>query len=86
MSAQSGPAASGQHPSFDGRHNYLIVDGLKRIGRDDAVREVVDDSLALIRESGFAEYYDPLHGEACGGGRFTWTAAMVIEFLAMAER
>ncbi len=50
------------------------------------MREVVDDSLALIRESGFAEYYDPLDGEACGGDRFTWTAAMVIEFLAMAER
>ncbi len=65
--------------------NYLIVDGLKRIGHEDVAREVVDDSLALIRESGFAEYYDPLGGEACGGGRFTWTAAMVIEFLAMAE-
>ena len=33
----------------------------------------------------FAEYYDPISAEPCGGGRFTWTAAMVLEFLA-AER
>jgi hypothetical protein len=65
--------------------NYLIVDGLRRIGRDDAAREVIADSLALIGEGGFAEYYDPLDGTPCGGGRFTWTAAMVIEFLAMAS-
>ena len=90
------PSHDPRDPRFDSKRywrgpcwlivNYLIVDGLKRIGRGDAVREVIDDSLALIRESGFAEYYDPLDGEACGGGRFTWTAAMVIEFLAMAER
>ncbi len=39
------------------------------------------DSLALISENGFAEYYDPLTGEALGGGSFTWTAAMVTELL-----
>ena len=66
--------------------NYLISDGLTRMGQADAARDVIDDSLALIRESGFGEYYDPLDGEACGGGRFTWTAAMVIEFLALTGR
>jgi hypothetical protein len=88
------PSHDPRDPRFDAKRywrgpcwlivNYLIVDGLRRIGRDDAAREVVDDSLALIREGGFAEYYDPLDGAPCGGGRFTWTAAMVIEFLAMA--
>ena len=43
--------------------------------------KIVDDSLQLISSSGFAEYYDPKTGEACGGGGFTWTAAMVLEFL-----
>ncbi len=66
--------------------NYLIADGLARIGNGEAARQVVEDSLALIRESGFAEYYDPLDGEPCGGGRFTWTAAMVVEFLSMPKR
>ena len=53
---------------------------------DDVINEVAAaritaSSLDLIRESGFAEYYDPLTGEPLGGGRFTWTAAMVIEIL-----
>ena len=39
------------------------------------------DSLTLIEKSGFAEYYDPITGALCGGGQFTWTAAMVIEFI-----
>lgn len=38
------------------------------------------DSLTLIEKSGFAEYYDPITGAPCGG-QFTWTAAMVIEFM-----
>ena len=44
----------------------------------------LQESIELINEGGFAEYYDPMTGEPCGGGRFTWTAAMVIEFLDLA--
>ena len=61
--------------------NYMIADGLRRIGEVAVADHIVRSSLELITQSGFAEYYDPVTGEACGGGRFTWTAAMVIEFL-----
>jgi hypothetical protein len=61
--------------------NYLIVDGLTRAGETDIANAIIRSSLDLIEESGFAEYYDPVTGEPCGGGRFTWTAAMVLEFL-----
>ena len=61
--------------------NYMIVDGLTQAGETGLVTRIVDDSVRLIRENGFAEYYDPITGEACGGDQFTWTAAMVIEFL-----
>ena len=61
--------------------NYLINDGLRAADLEEASRKIVDDSLELISSSGFAEYYDPKTGEACGGERFTWTAAMVLEFL-----
>jgi hypothetical protein len=61
--------------------NYMIADGLRRAGQSAAADRIVASSLDLIRESGFAEYYDPHTGEPCGGGRFTWTAAMVLEFL-----
>ena len=65
--------------------NYLLVDGLRRSGHRAQARRVESASLDLIRHSGFAEYYDPLTGEACGGKTFTWTAAMVLEFLQAAE-
>jgi hypothetical protein len=65
--------------------NYMIADGLARAGQADAAEAITRSSLDLIRTSGFAEYYDPHSGEPLGGGRFTWTAAMVLEFLAMAE-
>lgn len=61
--------------------NYMIADGLIRAGETVVVDRIIADSLALIKESGFAEYYSPVDGTPCGGGRFTWTAAMVIEFL-----
>ncbi|HHY51519.1 MAG TPA: hypothetical protein GYA10_17440 [Alphaproteobacteria bacterium] len=64
--------------------NYMIADGLRRVGETGVADHIVRSSLELIARSGFAEYYDPLTGEPCGGGRFTWTAAMVMEFLAAA--
>lgn len=61
--------------------NYMIQDGLRSAGETAMADRIVKSSLELITQSGFAEYYDPTTGEPCGGGRFTWTAAMVIEFL-----
>ncbi len=61
--------------------NYMIQDGLRAVGETAVADHIVKSSLELITQSGFAEYYDPTTGEPCGGGRFTWTAAMVIEFL-----
>lgn len=61
--------------------NYMIADGLARAGETGVADQISRSSLELITQSGFAEYYDPLTGEPCGGGRFTWTAAMVLEFL-----
>ncbi|MFK8084088.1 MAG: amylo-alpha-1,6-glucosidase [Granulosicoccus sp.] len=64
--------------------NYLIVDGLRHSGHEELALRIESASLELIRESGFAEYYDPVSGEPCGGSTFTWTAAMVMEFLGKA--
>lgn len=61
--------------------NYLIADGLQQAGHTDLVRRIQSASLDLINRSGFAEYYDPETGEPCGGSTFSWTAAMVMEFL-----
>ncbi len=62
--------------------NYMIADGLAASGETAVADHIRRSSLELITQSGFAEYYDPITAEPCGGGRFTWTAAMVLEFLA----
>jgi len=89
------PSHDPASPLFDGLRywrgpvwlivNYMIADGLARAEQREIVRRIVDDSLRLIEKSGFAEYYHPITGEPCGGGSFTWTAAMVIEFLTEAR-
>lgn len=61
--------------------NYMISDGLMRDGHADMAARIIDDSMKLIHVGGFAEYFDPMNGAPCGGPHFTWTAAMVIEFL-----
>ncbi len=63
--------------------NYMLADGLRRNGEEELADRVIADSLGLIAQSGFAEYYDPLDGGGLGGGTFTWTAAMVLELLGM---
>lgn len=61
--------------------NYLIADGLTRSGHDEMAGQICQHSLSLIEKSGFAEYYDPITADPCGGKTFSWTAAMVVEFL-----
>ena len=61
--------------------NYMISDGLLRDGHADTATRIIADSMKLIHIGGFAEYFDPMDGAPCGGPHFTWTAAMVIEFL-----
>lgn len=85
------PSHDPDDPRFDAKRywrgpvwlvvNYMIADGLAVAGETAVARKITESSLKLIEESGFAEYYDPNTGEPLGGGRFTWTAAMVLEFL-----
>jgi glycogen debranching enzyme len=85
------PSHDPRDPRFDLRRywrgpvwlvcNYLIANGARRAGETQLADRIVGDSLALIARGGFAEYYDPHDGSPLGGERFSWTAAMVLEFL-----
>lgn len=85
------PSHDPASPIFDGLRywrgpvwlivNYMIADGMQRAGEPAIAKRITDDCIRLIEKSGFAEYYDPNTAEPCGGGQFTWTAAMVIEIL-----
>ncbi len=61
--------------------NYLLADGLAHAGETAMSKRIIASSLDLIENGGFAEYHDPISGDPCGGASFTWTAAMVMEFL-----
>jgi len=59
--------------------------GLRRHGRDDLARTLTRQTLSLVRENGFWEYYDPDTGVGLGSERFSWTAALVLDLLAAHE-
>ncbi|MDJ0631310.1 MAG: trehalase family glycosidase [Rhodobacter sp.] len=56
--------------------NWMIADGLARCGEDTRAARIRSDTAKLIRQSGFAEYFGPVGAEPCGGGGFSWTAAI----------
>ncbi len=61
--------------------NYITIIGLKQSNNSKLAERIINDSITLVEKSGFAEYYDPITGDPCGGKTFSWTAAMVIVFL-----
>jgi glycogen debranching enzyme len=65
--------------------NWGAVLGLRRHGRDDLARALTEETLDLVREHGFWEYYDPDTGDGLGSEEFSWTAALVLDLLATHE-
>jgi Trehalase len=78
-------------PAFDARRywrgpvwapvNWLVADGLDAAGLAAEAASVRSGTLDLVREAGFAEYFDPLTGAPCGAGDFSWTAAVTLDLL-----
>jgi len=68
--------------------NWMLYHGLRKQGCDALAARVKADTLGLIREHGMYEYFDPR--PATGGGappglgadRFSWTAALCLDWLA----
>ncbi|MEJ2292074.1 MAG: trehalase family glycosidase [Deinococcales bacterium] len=61
--------------------NWMIMEGLERYGYRDLGERVRLDSVALMRRSGFYEYYDPRDGSPAGASDFSWSAALALEML-----
>lgn len=60
--------------------NWFIHQGLLHYGLKVEAGRVLNDTLALIDQSGFREYYHPHTGEGLGAKDFTW-GALVIDML-----
>ena len=79
-------SAAVDDPGFDGIRywrgpiwaitNFMIGEGVREAGLADLAERIRGDTRGLIERASFYEYFDPRDGRACGGGSFTWTAAM----------
>ena len=61
--------------------NWLIIQGLKKHGFTELSIDLAVETIRLVSESGFYEYFDPLTGEGCGSDNFSWTAALIIDLI-----
>ncbi len=61
--------------------NWLIIDGLKRMGYKDHAEALAETTIDMVASSGDAEYFSPLDGSGAGVDNFSWTAALTIDLL-----
>ena len=59
--------------------NWLLIDGLKRMGFADHASVLTESTLELVAQHGCYEYFNPLNGEPAGAPDFSWTAALAID-------
>ena len=59
-----------------GMINFMIGRGLRDIGENGWAERIRSDTRDMIRNGGFSEYFSPIDGRGCGGGTFSWTAAI----------
>jgi glycogen debranching enzyme len=83
------PTVPQNHPAFETKRdsmwrgptwigaNWFIHKGLEAYDLEEAAAEIKHSSQELVRQSGFAEYYDPETGEALGANQFTWGGLVI---------
>ena len=80
------PSFDPEHPQFDSKRywrgpvwavvNYIVARGLSEYGFEREAQRIRADTRAIIKQSGFYEYFDPNEGKGAGGNHFAWTAAI----------
>jgi len=61
--------------------NWLLMLGLRKYDYNDLADKIKEDSLLLVKKSGFVEYFDPRDGSPKGAGGFSWTAAIAVDLI-----
>lgn len=61
--------------------NWFMMDALERYGYSELARQIRADTLALVENAGFHEYFDPQTGTGYGTDTFSWSAALTIDIL-----
>lgn len=67
--------------------NWMLYYGLKNYGYTALSKRIKEDSITLIEKEGFYEYFDcrkntdTPENKGYGGNNFSWSAALIIDFL-----
>jgi Trehalase len=61
--------------------NWVLHRGLARYGFVELAERIRTTVVALARDGGFWEHYDPLTRKGHGGESFSWTAALVLDLV-----
>ena len=62
--------------------NWMIADGLRAYGYDELAERVKIESRKCVEAAGgYFEYFNSATGRGCGGGDFSWTAAVALFWL-----
>ncbi|HSX24219.1 MAG TPA: trehalase family glycosidase [Candidatus Saccharimonadales bacterium] len=61
--------------------NWLIIDGLKRMGYADHAAALTESTIDMVTSAGCYEYFSPIDGSPAGVASFSWTAALTIDLL-----
>ncbi len=85
------PSFDPDHADFDAKRywrgpvwhviNDSIGRGFAEHGETERAERIRADSEALIAQSTFFEYFDPITGEGLGGKDFTWTASVYLDWV-----
>jgi hypothetical protein len=86
------PSVPVNSPDFDRRRywrgptwintNWLLWRALRETEYLPLADRIAQSSLHLVGAHGFREYYDPIDGAALGVDRFSWSAALALDWLA----
>ena len=84
------PSTSPEDPRFEPKRywrgpawamfNMLIGEGFAESGAREIAARIKSDTAGLIARSGFREYFDPVTGDGCGGGHFSFTASTALSW------
>jgi hypothetical protein len=61
--------------------NWFVARGLESLALHAEAAALARETVALVEGSGLHEYYHAATGEGIGGGDFSWSAALVLDFL-----